>query len=79
MRGASFRAVGGAVLTDHGAIGLAEARSLAVFYAREAAAFPEDSPAARLCADRCRALAHAVVEASEWRRAAGWQDPDMAD
>jgi hypothetical protein len=78
---AAFVHVGGAVVSDHGAISLAAARALAVFYAREArACLAGDAPlAARLCARRALALDRAARDAALWRRAAGWRDPDKAD
>jgi hypothetical protein len=79
MMGAPFRAVGGTILADHGPMRLAQARALAAFYAREAARQRQGSRAAGLCAERCRALAHAADDAARWRRAAGWTDPEMAD
>lgn len=79
MSGAPFRAIGGAVVTDHGAITLKQARELAKFYAREADALPRASPARGLCDARAGALGRAAQEALLWRRAAGWSDPEAAD
>jgi hypothetical protein len=79
MSRAPFRAIGGAVVADHGVIALAEARALARFYAGEARALPGGSRAAEVCAGRARALIEATDQAWLWRRAAGWTDPDAAD
>jgi hypothetical protein len=79
MAAAHFRAIGGAILADHGPMRLAQARAMAVFYACEAARLGESSRAAGLCAERCRALSGAADDAARWRRAAGWADPEMAD
>ncbi len=80
MNGAPFRHIGGAVIADHGALSLAAARRVAAFYRREAehpgaAATPA---LARLCLERARNLDAAATAAIEWRRAAGWSDPDQA-
>jgi hypothetical protein len=72
-----FRAIGGMVIADHGPIRLAEARALAAAYARDAEI--SDSVWGSLCLARAQALATAVREATEWRRAAGWTNPDAAD
>ena len=74
-----FRAVGGAIICDHGPLTLADARSLAEFYRREQAGLGPGTRLAVLCAERARALAGAVHEARLWRRAAGWADPEAAD
>ncbi len=78
---AAFAHVGGAVITDHGQIPLAAARALAAFYAREARDCVQGGAelAARLCARRALALDQAAHDATLWRRAAGWRDPDAAD
>lgn len=72
-----FRAIGGMVVADHGPIRLAEARALAAAYAREAATGGGRWKA--LCLRRAEALATAVRDATDWRRAAGWAEPDRAD
>jgi hypothetical protein len=78
---AIYRHIGGAVVADHGPIPLAAARDLVRFYALEAEACltagPE--PMARLYAHRALTLRAAVETATQWRRAAGWRDPDAAD
>ena len=79
MNEAPFRAVGGVVLADHGVIALAKARALARFYAREVAALPATSTAARICILRRDALDRAAREVGLWRGAAGWAEPDAAD
>ncbi len=81
MTHAPFRNIGGMVTADHGALSLAAARSLTAFYLREAAGSIEaqDLAATRLCATRALALFEAVRAATDWRRAAGWSDPDAAD
>jgi hypothetical protein len=79
MSGAPFRAIGGAVVSDHGAIALDEARSLAAFYASEAGALHTGAGWRRLAAERAQALALAAAAAEGWRRAAGWADPEAAD
>ena len=77
MSGVFYRAIGGMVATDHGPLALGEARDLALLYARDAAV--AEGPWRRLCAERARAMAGAANEASDWRRAAGWANPDEAD
>jgi hypothetical protein len=72
-----FRAIGGMVVADHGPIRLSEGRGLAAAYAREAVTAHGGWKA--LCLARAEALARAVREAGDWRRAAGWADPDAAD
>jgi hypothetical protein len=72
-----FRAIGGMVVADHGPIRLAEARALAAAYAREAVS--AGGGWKTLCLARAQALSQAVREAGDWRRAAGWADPDAAD
>ena len=76
-----FRHIGGAVIADHGPIGLTQARELAKLYALEAAHLAECDriPWSRVCAARAEALNTAIVAACRWRRAAGWRDPDMAE
>jgi len=74
---APFRALGGVILADHGPIHLAEARALMVVYMREAGA--NQGGWRDLCVARAQALAAAVIHATEWRRAAGWGDPEQAD
>jgi hypothetical protein len=78
---APFSHIGGAVIADHGAIGLVEARRLASLYAAEAKAAAKASATrwAGLCAGRALALAAAAEAAARWRRAAGWADPRTAD
>jgi hypothetical protein len=72
-----FRAIGGMVVADHGPIRLTEAHALAAAYAREAATAGDAWQAITL--GRAEALATAVRDATDWRRAAGWADPDAAD
>jgi hypothetical protein len=79
VSGAPFRAIGGAIVSDHGVIALAEVRTLAVFYASEAKSPFASAVWRRLADDRARALKQAAAEAEGWRRAAGWTDPDVAD
>ena len=79
MSAAPFRAIGGAVVSDHETLTLARARELAAFYAREATHLPQTSLAHRLCAARANALRAAARAAWQWRRAAGWRDPEAAD
>jgi hypothetical protein len=79
MSGASFRAVGGAIVSDHGAMALAEVRSLAVFYASVAKSPFAGATWRRLADERARALERAATDAERWRRAAGWADPEAAD
>jgi hypothetical protein len=79
MTGAPFRAIGGAIISDHGPITLAEAWALAAFYAAEATAPLNGAIWRRLAAERARALEFAGAEAQRWRRAAGWADPEAAD
>jgi hypothetical protein len=74
---APFRALGGAILADHGPIRLSDARALMVVYMREADA--NQGGWRDVCAARAQALAVAVTHATEWRRAAGWGDPEQAD
>ncbi|MGH7022248.1 MAG: hypothetical protein ACREEB_01510 [Caulobacteraceae bacterium] len=76
MSEAPYRAIGGMVVADHGPIALRQARDLAASYARDANGGGGWS--AR-CAARAEALAMAINDASNWRRAAGWADPDEAD
>jgi len=81
LNGARFGHVGGSVFADHGALSLTQARTLVVFYAREAEASMArgEAAAARLCARRALALHAAAEGAALWRRAAGWRDPEAAD
>ena len=81
MKGANYRHLGGALMTDHGRITLAAARGLAAFYAQEVLAnIALGAPhAAHECGIRSRTLVDVVAAATAWRRAAGWADPDMAD
>jgi len=72
-----FRAIGGMVTADHGPIRLIEARALAAAYAREAAI--GDGAWRAIALSRAEALDSAVRDATDWRRAAGWADPDAAD
>lgn len=77
MSPAYFRHIGGAVIADHGAINLAQARALTIFYKRESGS--QTRLASAECRRRAAALERAVVAASDWRRAAGWAEPDLAD
>jgi hypothetical protein len=79
MSGAPFRAIGGAVVSDHGAMALAEARTLATFYAFEANSPFTGAVWRRMADERARALERAATDAERWRRAAGWADPEAAD
>lgn len=74
MKGAPFRSMGGAVIADHGPVPLAKARTLAHFYASEALLWRCEA-----CGRRAEVLREAVLAAENWRRAAGWADPDVAD
>lgn len=65
------------MVADHGRVTLTVARALAFFYAREAGL--ETPEVSRECRRRAHALEGAVIAASTWRRAAGWNDPDLAD
>ena len=77
MSPANFRHIGGAVIADHGRVSLATARALALFYTREAGS--QGPRVSDECRRRAQALEGAVAAASMWRRAAGWNDPDLAD
>src|SRR5271155_5020414 len=68
VKGAPFRAIGGAVIADHGPIRLAEARRLSQFYAIEALhCRDQGSPdASALCGRRAQALREAVAAAEIW-------------
>jgi len=77
MRPANFRHIGGAIIADHGRVTLAAARASALFYAMEAGS--ETRAASGECQRRSHALKCAIDAASLWRRAAGWNDPDLAD
>ncbi len=81
MKTAPFRAIGGAVVADHGPIPLALARRLGQFYASEAAHWLAQGSrdASEACGRRANALREAVSATETWRRAAGWADPDAAD
>ncbi|HEY5105304.1 MAG TPA: hypothetical protein VII73_00885 [Caulobacteraceae bacterium] len=81
MRAARYAHIGGAILTDHGPIGLGQARDLAAFYRREASfSAASNAPmAAQTCMARAVALGVAAHAAAAWRRAAGWGDPEQAD
>ncbi len=81
MNHAPYRHIGGAVIADHGAIALAQARALIQFYEREARFNLRAglAAAARLCRRRAAALNAALDAATLWRRAAGWRDPEAAD
>jgi hypothetical protein len=80
MKGAPFRAIGGAVISDHGPIPLAQARELARVYASEARRWrAQGHPAFAACTHRAAVLRDAVASAETWRRAAGWTNPDAAD
>lgn len=81
MKSAPFRAIGGAVVADHGPVPLALARRLGQFYASEALHWrSQDSrDAAEACGRRANVLREAVAATETWRRAAGWADPDAAD
>jgi len=77
MSPANFRHIGGAVIADHGRVTLAAARALAVFYTREAGS--QMTGVSGECRRRAHALEVATAAAATWRRAAGWNDPDLAD
>jgi hypothetical protein len=81
VKSAPYRHIGGMVITDHGPLTLAAARDLAQFYGREAAGSTErrDRPWEEVCGRRAFVLAGAAKAAADWRRAAGWIDPDAAD
>lgn len=79
MTDAPYRAMGGCVVTDHGVLALANARTLSGFYALEAVSSGTGERWRRLAAQRSQALALAAEDAGRWRRAAGWTDPDVAD
>jgi hypothetical protein len=78
---APFSHIGGAVIADHGPIGLVEARKLASFYSAEAKAADEAGAAGWVgqCSGRALALDVAAEAAARWRRAAGWADPRTAN
>ena len=81
MNGAFFSHAGGAVIADHGPLGLVRTEDLIALYAAEAQV-AKDAGAARwaaICANRALALAAAREAATCWRRAAGWADPRDAD
>ena len=65
------------VTADHGPIRLIEARGLAAAYAREAAM--EGGVWRAIALSRAEVLDRAAREATDWRRAAGWAEPDAAD
>ena len=77
----AFRQIGGAVISDVGAISLRTARELARFYGLEALheAAAGERRYAHTCARRSLALHDAAEGAARWRRAAGWRDPEAAD
>ena len=77
MSPAYFSHIGGAVISDHGAVTLAEARALAVFYNLEAGS--EIHEPSSECRRRANMLCSAVAAAAAWRRAAGWTEPELAD
>ncbi|MGI8841549.1 MAG: hypothetical protein ACR2F8_12330 [Caulobacteraceae bacterium] len=81
MTGAPFTHIGGAVVADHGTIALAQAKSLARFYRREARGAADGRALgwAALCRRRADALQDAIEATARWRRAAGWADPEAAD
>lgn len=81
MSPAGFRAIGGMVIADHGPLALAEARRLVAFYLLEGAhnLGSEHHGVAEACAARSVTLREAITSAEEWRRAAGWAEPDLAD
>jgi hypothetical protein len=76
---APYRHIGGAIVADHGPIGLGEARALARFYAREAKSGAQAPALARACVNRARTLRAAARAAARWRLAAGWRLPEEAD
>jgi hypothetical protein len=75
------RAIGGAIVTDYGAVSLERARQMAIFYGIERRRCREENAnsAARLCARREADLWIAVAATVQWRKAAGWRDPGAAD
>jgi len=81
VNSAAFRHIGGAVIADHGRIGLVQTGELAAFYAIEAGAAAGAGAVhwAAICAGRATVLAAASQAATRWRRAAGWADPRDAD
>ena len=81
MKRASYRHIGGAVISDHGVIPLRRARDLIAFYASESSDRRDagDTRTAQVCADRALDLSKALEGAERWRRAAGWCVPDAAD
>jgi len=81
LNAAPFWHAGGALLSDHGPIGLTQARTLIRFYGREALdlAAAGDMATASMCARRALRLHAAMKLAERWRRAGGWADPDAAD
>ena len=81
MNRAPLAQAGGAIIADHGPIGLVQVLELGAFYRAEAR-LAADAGAARwaaACADRALAFAAAAHAAARWRRAAGWADPRDAD
>ena len=78
---AGFKHSGGAILSDRGPIPLAQARGLAIIYAKAAALLLDagDRRQGLACARRAIALARAAREAADWRRAAGWRIAEAAD
>lgn len=79
MKGAPYRHIGGAIVADHGPIGLGETRALARFYVREAKFNAQAPDLARACVNRARTLRAAARAAARWRLAAGWRLPEEAD
>jgi hypothetical protein len=78
---APFGHIGGAVVGDHGPVGLRLARDLARFYGLEAIDRQKagERRIALTCARRALALHQAAEAAVRWRRAAGWREPEGAD
>ena len=74
-----FRHVGGSIVADHGGLSLAAARALSRFYRCEATVGSPPSPSGSQCLKRAHSLDLAIEGAMQWRRAAGWSDPDNAD
>jgi hypothetical protein len=67
------------VVSDHGPLTLAKARGLAAFYRGEGVRGPRRREWQAICHTRVVVLLDAVAAAEDWRRAAGWTDPDTAD
>ena len=79
MKDRRFRHIGGAIVSDCGAIPIAAARTLCRLYQKQGEMHARADAEGERYNTQVRSLDRVITEAAIWRRAAGWSDPEAAD